>query len=89
MEVEEKDLRELLAEKREEFRAKYADVINDLCVKYDKDLGVGFFMLEAIARAKIHGEEPLYESNIEFDADELAKDYAEIERISLDIYAGE
>ena len=89
MEVEEKDLRELLAEKREAFKEKYADVINDLCTKYDKDLGVGFNMLEAIARAKIHGEEPLYESNAEYDIDELARDYAEIERISLDIYAGE
>jgi hypothetical protein len=63
-------------QKSKEMREKYADIINDLSVKYDKDLGVGFEMLKAIARANIIGEEPLYSTNIEFDLKELVEDYA-------------
>lgn len=83
-----KDIHELYAEKKNAFKEKYADVINDLCTKYDKDLGVGLDMLEGIARAKIEGKEPLYVSNVEFDIDGLVEDYVEIQRLSFDIYAG-
>lgn len=68
---------ELIAEKRKEIEEKYADVINDLCVKYDKTTDIGFDMLIAIARANKENIEPLYETNIEFDMEELAEDYAE------------
>lgn len=68
---------ELIAEKRKEIEEKYADVINDLCVKYDKTTDIGFDMLIAIARANKENVEPAYETNIEFDMEELAKDYAE------------
>ncbi len=69
--------REKLAEKYKELVEKYADVINDLCVKYDKTTDLGFEMLKAIARAKILNLEPEYSSNIDFDPDELVKDYLE------------
>lgn len=58
-------------------KEKYADVINDLAVKYEKDVGVGFDMLIAIARAKDNNLEPEYTTDIEFDMDELLKDYNE------------
>lgn len=58
-------------------KEKYADVINDLAVKYEKDTGVGFDMLIAIARAKDNNLEPGYTTDIEFDMDELLKDYNE------------
>ena len=64
--------------KAEEMKEKYADVINELATKYGKDLGVGFEMLKAIARAKIYGEEPLYAADIEFNLDELVQDEKEL-----------
>ena len=80
------ELKEKLAEREKEFQEKYADIINDLCVKYDKDLGVGCDMLKAIARAKILGQEPLYTTNIEFDLEELLNDYVEIQTIEIEIH---
>lgn len=78
-------LQEDYAKKSDEMREKYADVINDLSIKYDKDLGVAFEMLKAIPRAIIVGLEPLYSTTIELDIDELIQDYAELERISVQI----
>lgn len=75
---------ELIAEKRKELEEKYADVINDLCVKYDKTTDIGFDMLIAIARANKENVEPAYETNIEFDIEELAKDYAEYLKLCED-----
>jgi hypothetical protein len=60
-----------------EIKEKYADIINDLATKYEKDVGVGFDMLIAIARAKDNNEEPEYTTDIEFDMEELKKDYDE------------
>ncbi len=64
-------------EKVRELKEKYADVINDLSLKYDKDAGVAFDMLIAIARAKVLGLEAAYETNIELDEEQLRKDYIE------------
>ena len=80
------ELKEKLAEREKEFQEKYADIINDLCVKYGKDLGVGYDMLKAIARAKILGQEPLYSTNLEFDLEELLNDYVEIQTIEIEIH---
>lgn len=64
-------------EKVREMKEKYADVINDLSIKYDKDVGVAWDMFKAIARAKTFGLEPMYTTNIELDEEELKKDYRE------------
>ena len=70
-------MEEKIMEKRKEMEEKYADVINDLCVKYEKTTDVGFEMLKAIARAKKEEVEPEYETEVEFDIEELMKDYEE------------
>lgn len=68
---------EELEKKTIEIKEKYADVINDLATKYEKDVGVGFDMLIAIARAKFNNLDPEYTTDIEFDEAELQKDYEE------------
>lgn len=79
------EIREKLHQKEAEFEEKYADVINDLATKYNKDLGVGKDMLQAIARAHLYNLEAEYESDIEYDKEEVTKDYAEIELLSKKI----
>ena len=82
------EIRELLHKKEEEFEQKYADVINDLAIKYNVDLGIGKDMLQAIARGHIYNVEPLYIADIEFDKEQMIADYKEIEKLSK-IIAGE
>lgn len=72
------DFHELHAQKVEEMKGKYADVINDLSVKDGVDLGVAFDELEAIAYANLMGETVMYASDIEYDLVELIRDYAEL-----------
>lgn len=69
---------ELHAQKKEEMKEKYADVINDIAVKYNVDLGEALDRLEAIAKANLDKEEILYSADIEFDLVELIRDYAEL-----------
>ncbi len=69
---------ELHEQKKEEMQEKYADVINDLAVKYGVDMGVAFDHLTAIARANMLHEEALYSTDIEYDLDELVDDYAKL-----------
>ena len=80
------DGREKLNEKSREIREKYADIINDLCVKYDKTVDVGFEMLKAIARAKILNQEPEYTTNIEFDVNELVGDYVAYAELAEEVF---
>ena len=77
-------MEELLTNKRNEIKEKYADAINDLCVKYDKTVDIGFDMLIAIARAKKEELEPEYETEVELDMEELLKDYEEFAKIAED-----
>ena len=72
------DFHELHAQKIEEMKGKYADVINDLSVKYGVDLGVAFDHLKAIAYAELEKQDVLYSSDIEYDLVELIRDYAEL-----------
>lgn len=72
------DFHELHADKKEEMKEKYADVINDLSVKYNVDLGVALDELEAIAKAYLDNEEVLYEADVDYDLVELIRDYAEL-----------
>lgn len=81
---EEITLHEKIEAKRAEMKEKYADIINDLATKYEKDLGVGFDMLCAIPRAVELGEEPLYTTELEYNADELMKDWKELEALSAE-----
>ena len=67
--------REILTEKVKAMKEKYADVINDLAIKYGKDLGVAYGMLLAIPRAILVGLDPLYVTDIEINYDELVNDY--------------
>ena len=84
---------EVLAAKRKEIEEKYADVINDLLVKYEKTTDLGFDMLIAIARTEHENRKkpedaeklvPEYETEIKFDMEELQKDYEEFLQISQD-----
>jgi hypothetical protein len=63
---------------------KYADVINDLCVKYEKTTDIGFEMLKAIARAKKEEQEPEYTTDLELNMEELMKDYNEFLELAED-----
>lgn len=72
------DFHELHAKKKEEMKEKYADIINDISVKYNVDLGEALDRLEAIAKANLDKEEVLYSTDIEFDLVELIRDYAEL-----------
>ena len=67
--------REILTEKVKAMKEKYADVINDLAVKYGKDVGVAYGMLLSIPRSIVIGLEPLYKTDVELDYDELLNDY--------------
>ena len=73
--VEEISAKEKLALKRAEMEQKYADVINDLVVKYNNPNG--FDLLKGIARAEVYGLEPLYKSELLTDKADLVKDYLE------------
>lgn len=79
---EELTTREKFTQKANEMREKYADVINDLAVKHNVDVGIGFEMLKAIARAKVLGVDPMYVTEVEFDIEELAKDYTTLLALS-------
>jgi len=83
------DLHEKYAVKEQEFKEKYADVINDLAVKYGVDLGVGYDMLCGIARGVIYDVEPLYVAEIDYNKDEMVKDYQELLNISIEIAKNE
>lgn len=72
------DFKELREAKEKEMKERYADVINDLSVKYGIDLGVALDYLKAIAFANLENEEVLYSSDIEFNLVELIRDYAEL-----------
>lgn len=72
------DFHELHAQKVEEIKEKYADVINDLATKYNVPVGEGLNRLEAIAYANLMGKIVLYASDIEYDLVELIRDYAEL-----------
>lgn len=56
---------------------KYKEVIDNLLEKYGGTVDKGFEMLKAMARAYLYGEENLYEPDVEFDKEELLKDYKE------------
>lgn len=80
--MEASEIREQFTELANEMREKYADVINDLAVKHNVDVGIGFEMLKAIARAKVLGLEPMYETEVEFEIEELVKDYSKLLALS-------
>jgi hypothetical protein len=75
-------LHEQIENKENEMKEKYADVINDLAVKYGKTLDIGFDMLCAIPRAVDHQLIPDYSTDIEYDKAELMKDWKELEALS-------
>ena len=77
------DLRKKYAEKLNEMRINYAGAIIAISKKYDKDLGVAFEMLKAIARGNTE-----YGEGIEVDVEALKKDYAELTDISIQIAEG-
>jgi len=72
------DFHELHAKKKEEMKAKYADVITNIANKYNCDVGEALDRLEAIAKANLDKEEVLYAADVEFDLVELIRDYAEL-----------
>lgn len=72
--------------KSNEMREKYADVINDLAIKYNLPDDNAFEYLKAIARAKIFGEECEYSSDVEFSLDELVEDEKELLKLSEALY---
>ena len=72
------NFKELREAKEKEMREKYADVINDLSVKYDVDLGVAWNHFEAIVRAELDNYQAEYSTDIEFNMVEAIRDYAEI-----------
>lgn len=76
------DISEELNQRKEEFKEKYADVINDLATKYEKPVDVGYDMLCAIGRCALDNLEPLYETDIEFDRVAMAEDYSKIRELS-------
>ena len=76
------NIHEEIEEKKREIEELYHDVIFDLAVKYEKTIDIGFDMLLAIARAKEAGIDPEYESNIEFDLDELVRLNKELTELS-------
>lgn len=76
-------MNERLAEELETFRAKWADVINDLAVKYGDDLSVAEEKLKAIARATILDEEPQYSTDLDIDLDDLVADYVLLRELSM------
>ena len=93
MEEKELDLHEKYAEKSEEMQSKYHDAIYDIATKQGVDVGVGFDMLKAIARAEIDPKLKLDENfidyslgmDVELNREELVADYAELAAISMEI----
>lgn len=83
-----KTARELYVEKANEMKEKYADVMNDLLVKYGGTVDRGFEYLKAIPRAIVLGEEPLYATEVELNMDELVADYKELLRLSNEVANG-
>ena len=73
------ELKEKYAAKTQEMKEKYADVINEIAAINVVDVGVAFEMLKAVCRG---GE---YAGDLEFDFDELKKDYDELVEISMQI----
>lgn len=80
------EIRELKHKKDAEFEEKYADVIKNLGEKYNTPNGVDY--LKAIARGVIYNVEPLYVVDIEYNKEEMVKDYKEIENLSKIISEG-
>jgi len=80
--MEELTIHEKIEKAYEEFAKKYADVINDLSTKYNVDVGVARDHLIAIARAKVLRLEEKYTTDIEYDENELIRDYAAILELS-------
>ena len=67
--------REELKLKVQELKAKYADVINDLAIKYGVDVGVAYSMFLAIPRAMMLGQEPAYNTDLPVNYEELFEEY--------------
>lgn len=76
------DLHEKIEAAKGEIAERFADVINDLGVKYNTPNGLDYLI--AIARAYVLGEEQMYEADVEFDMGELIKLYAKYLALSLD-----
>ena len=74
------ELRNEYKKKNLAFIIKYADVIKEIAIKNKKDLGVGADMLKAVARGNQE-----YAQGIEFDLEEVKKDYAELVELSEEI----
>lgn len=66
------EIRQKIAEKKQEIKEKYADLINEIASVQLVDAGVAFDMLLAICRG---GD---YKGDLEIDTDELKADYAEL-----------
>lgn len=75
------DLHELYAQKSNEMKEKYADVINEISVVRNVDVGVAFDMLKAVCR----GGEYLDGIETDINLDELKADYFELCGISEQI----
>lgn len=75
--MEELTAKEKVTLKEREMKEKYADVINDLLVKYGGTVDKGFEYLKGLARALLFNEEPLYTTDIEFNKEELIADEKE------------
>lgn len=82
---------EVLAAKRKEIEEKYAELIKDICVRFDKTTDVGFDILIAIARANKENLEPEYDIKDMFDeeaykvfTEQLAQDYEEFLKLAED-----
>lgn len=70
------ELKELYTKKKEEMKEKYHDAINAIAEKNGVDVGVAFDMLTATVNTED------YTAGIEFDREELKKDYFELLGIS-------
>lgn len=75
------DLHELYAKKADEMKEKYADVINEISVARNVDVGVAFDMLLAVCR----GGNYLEGIDTDINLEELNKDYFELCGISEQI----
>lgn len=81
-----------LKELNEAFKEKYKDVIKNIAINRNVDLGIGMDMLKAIARVeldpKLKDDENYvdYSENVEIDKEELKADYAEILELSEKIH---
>lgn len=75
------DLHELYAQKAQEMKEKYADVINEISVIHNVPVDDAFDMLKAVCR----GGKYLEGIETDIDLDELNKDYFELCGISEQI----